>query len=88
MANVTINPIPKVWHQYSERLWPRPAPNTFDGPPTLEDRELALALWRELDPRSKRWYVGYSSNPGVREFCGLPLNAADIDSMKSGIARQ
>jgi hypothetical protein len=82
MANVSINPLPEVWHKYSERFWAGPAPGIFDGPPTPQDRELALELWRALDTRSKRWYTRFHINPHVREFAGLPLTEADVDSMR------
>lgn len=82
MANVNIRPLPESWRRFAER-WTQPNyPPIFDGPPTQQDRELALALWRELDPQSKRWYTRFFSNPNVRTFVGLPLTDDDIASMR------
>jgi hypothetical protein len=81
-TTVTINPIPEAYRRHPERLWPC-FPPIFDGPPTQQDCELALELWRLLDPASKRWYSYYRVNPNVRQFCGLPLTDDDIASMRS-----
>ena len=40
------------------RYKPLPLPVFPDGSPTAEDRELALALFNELDPDSQQWYGG------------------------------
>lgn len=81
MSTVDIHPIPEAFRCHPERWWPC-YPPIFDGEPTQADRELALALWRELDAPSRRWYVRFNVNPNVREFVGLPLTDADIDSMR------
>ena len=85
MATVTISPLSEPLRQHATR-WPRPRflpspPPVFSGgAPTDQDRALALALWRALDPISRRWYVGW--DPDTREFAGLPLTADDIASMQ------
>ena len=77
MSTVDIQQMPE-WARKA-RFQPHRLPIfTVDGPATQEDCELALELWRALDPASKRWYV---RDPSAREFVELPLTQADIDSM-------
>lgn len=82
MATVDIQPIPEAFRRHPERWWPFYPPIFHGEPITQSDCELALELWRELDAPSKRWYTRYHTNPNVREFVGLPLTQADIDSMR------
>lgn len=56
MANVTIRPMPQWARKLPERLRPQPHPVFGGGAPTEEDRELARALFLELDPESQQWY--------------------------------
>jgi hypothetical protein len=44
-----------AYREVPELLWPV-YPPIFDGEPTAEDIELALALIEALDPPSRRWY--------------------------------
>jgi hypothetical protein len=55
MANVNIRPMPRKYRKIPAR-WRPQHPPIFDGDPTPEDRELARALFDELDPESQAWY--------------------------------
>lgn len=73
MATVTIRPLDELLRAHP-RFWPQ-LPPIFGGPPSDEDRALALELWRALDPASQCWYT---RNGTARQFVGLPLTDADI----------
>jgi hypothetical protein len=64
MSTVDIQQMPE-WARKARFQPHRPPIFTGDGPVTQEDCELALELWRPLDPASKRWYV---RDPSAREF--------------------
>jgi hypothetical protein len=70
---VNVNPLPKAWRAITPRLRPLAPPIFPDAEPTPKDRRLALALWRELDAESRRWYVR-----GTHMFAGLKLTKADL----------
>lgn len=75
MSTVEIQPMPEGVRK-ARRFRPNHPPIFSDGNPTPANRELAMALWRELDAESKRWYVP----PGATMFVGLPLSQTDIES--------
>lgn len=56
MNTVQITPLP-TWARKT-RFKPLPVPVFPDGDPTQDDRELALALFDELDADSQQWYGG------------------------------
>jgi len=49
------------------RFKPLPLPVFPDGDPTPDDRELALALFGELDAASQAWYGGPAFIERMRE---------------------
>ncbi len=52
---VNLSPLPHTIRAIPARWRPLPPP-IFSGAPSDADRELARALWRALDPDSRRWY--------------------------------
>lgn len=54
MTTVQVSPLP-AWARRT-RYRPAPPPIFPDGDPTRDDRELALALFAELDADSAEWY--------------------------------
>lgn len=52
--NVDVRPL-SPWMRRT-RFRPLPPPVFPRGEPTLDEVELALALYRELDDESRRWY--------------------------------
>lgn len=52
---VDIRPMP-AWAR--GKRFPTLPPPVFQGEPTRQDIELAIALFEELDPESQTWYGG------------------------------
>lgn len=79
MATVSIEPMPIAYRDNPPRLRPMPPP-IFSGEPSQADRELALALWRALDPESRRLYT-YGGT--AHTFAGLVLSEDDIAALRN-----
>jgi hypothetical protein len=56
MTTVNVRPLPNGYLKTPAKWRPMPAP-IFDGEPSREDLELALALIEALDDESRAWYV-------------------------------
>jgi hypothetical protein len=54
--NVKIVPLPAAFRGKPKRVWPLPPPIFPGGAPTPEDRQLARALFEQLDADSQTWY--------------------------------
>lgn len=84
MATVSIEPMPIAYRDIPPRMRPIPPP-IFSGEPSQADLELALALWRALDPESRRWYT-YEGT--ARMFARLALTDDDIAALRDGLSHQ
>jgi hypothetical protein len=83
---VQISPLP-AWARKT-KFRPLPPPIFPDGDPAPEDRELALALFAELDPESQQWYgsavfIERMSNSAPAE---APIRRANQTGDRSGLA--